>query len=110
MNMRHSFPDAKFNDDVGAEINRIQAIWRDTQRRFGVATGEGPYLMGSFSALDAMLAPVAARFGSYSVDLEAQAQAYVDAVATHPFMIEWRDAAQLEPWILPEFEYDAVIP
>ncbi len=106
MNMRHNFPDAKFNDDVGAEINRIQAIWRDAQRRFTGATGEGPFLMGAFSAIDAMFAPVASRFGSYSVDLESQAQTYVDAVAAHPFMIEWRDAAQLEPWITAEYEYD----
>ena len=106
MNMRHSFPEARFSDDVGAEVNRIQAIWRDAQRRFAGACGEGPFLMGAFSAIDAMFAPVASRFTSYPVDLESQAQAYVDAVLAHPLMIEWRDAAQAEPWIIPEYEDD----
>ena len=107
MNMRRSFPDACFDDDVGAEINRIQAIWRDAQTRFNGACGEGPFLMGAFSAIDAMFAPVASRFTSYPVDLESQAQAYVDAVLAHPFMAEWREAALAEPWIIPEYEGDS---
>ncbi len=104
MNLRRIFPGARFDDHVGAEVNRIQAIWRDAQRRFAGATGEGPFLMGAFSAIDAMFAPVASRFTSYAVDLESQAQAYVDAVAAHPPMIEWREAARAEPWVIPEFE------
>ncbi len=110
MNMRRSFPDARFDDDVGAEVNRIQAIWRDVQRRFAGASGEGPFLMGAFSAIDVMFAPVASRFTSYPVDLEAQAQAYVDAVLAHPPMVEWRDAAQAEPWFTPEYEHDGGAP
>jgi glutathione S-transferase len=110
MNMRHTFPEARFDDDVGAEVNRIQAIWREAQRRFAGACGEGPFLMGAFSAIDAMFAPVASRFASYPVDLESQAQAYVDAVNAHPLMIEWREAARAEPWITPEYEYDGGAP
>lgn len=106
MNMRRSFPGAEFDEEVGAEVNRIQAIWRDARRRFAGACGEGPFLMGGFSAIDAMYAPVASRFAGYGVDLESQAQAYVDAVLAHPFLVEWRDAAQAEPWIIQEFEYD----
>ena len=66
--------------------------------------------MGGFSAIDAMFAPVASRFASYPVALETQAQAYVDAVLAHPFMNEWREAAQSEPWITPEYEYDGGAP
>jgi glutathione S-transferase len=62
--------------------------------------------MGAFSALDAMFAPVASRFGSYAVALESEAEAYAEAVTAHPFMAEWRDAAIKEPWIIAEFEYD----
>lgn len=110
MNMRRSFPEARFDDDVGAEVNRIQAIWRDARRQFAGACGDGPFLMGAFSAIDAMFAPVASRFAGYAVDLESQAQAYVDAMLAHPFMVEWRDAAQSEPWIIAEFEYDGGAP
>jgi glutathione S-transferase len=60
--------------------------------------------MGEFTAIDAMFAPEASRFTSYPVYLESQAQAYVDAVLAHPFMKEWHEAAQAEPWIIPEFE------
>lgn len=106
MNMRRTFPDARIDDDVGAEVNRIQAIWRDARRRFAGASGEGPFLMGAFSAIDAMFAPVASRFTSYPVDLESQAQAYVDAVLAHPPMVEWREAARAEPWMIAEYEDD----
>jgi len=106
MNMRHDFPGLEFDDAVGAEINRVQAIWREIQRRFADATGDGPFLMGDFSALDAMYAPVASRFATYGVELESQAQEYVDAVLADPDMQEWRAAANKEPWIIPEFEPD----
>ena len=107
MNMRRSFAGASFGDGVNAEINRVQAIWREARRCFAGATGEGPFLMGAFSGLDAMFAPVASRFDTYAVTLESEAEVYVDAVMAHPFMAEWRDAAQKEPWIIPEFEFDS---
>jgi glutathione S-transferase len=110
MNMRRTFAEVRFDDEVGAEVNRIQAIWRDARRSCAGACGEGPFLMGAFSAIDAMFAPVAIRFAGYTVDLESQAQAYVDAVLAHPFVIEWRDAALAEPWITPEYEYDGGAP
>jgi glutathione S-transferase len=106
MNMRHDFPGLEIDEAVGAEVNRIQAIWRNTQRHFTGATGEGPYLMGGFSAIDAMYAPVASRFATYAVELESQAQDYVDAVQAHPDMKNWRAAAKKEPWIIAEFERD----
>lgn len=106
MNMRHDVTGVTADDTVGAEINRIQALWRDTQRKFGEACGEGPFLMGKFSAIDAMYAPVASRFATYGIELETQAQDYVEAILGHPFMEEWRDDAEKEPWIIPEFEID----
>jgi glutathione S-transferase len=104
MSLCQEFTGVTFNDNVNAEINRMQAIWRDTQRRFPTACGEGPFLMGAFSAVDAMFAPVASRFTTFGITLESEAQAYVDAIMAHPFMIEWIEAAHREPWIIPEFE------
>lgn len=104
MNMRQDFPGLEFDEDVAAEVNRIQALWRDCNRRFPEACGAGPFLMGRFSALDAMFAPVASRFATYAVALEPQAEDYVRAVLGHPLMEEWQAEARKEPWIIPEFE------
>lgn len=104
MNLRRKFPPRELDDQVQADLNRIQAIWRDSRRRFPDACGEGPFLMGGFSAIDAMFAPVAGRFVTFEVDLERQAADYVSAIMDHPFMEEWRAAAEDEPWVIAAFE------
>lgn len=106
MNVRHAFPDPELDDETRVQINRIQAIWRESRRRFGTACGDGPFLMGGFSALDAFYAPVASRFATYGIDLEKQAASFVDAILAHPFMEEWCAGAHREPWIIPEYEID----
>jgi glutathione S-transferase len=60
----------------------------------------GPYLYGSFfRTADAMYAPVVSRLRTYSIDVEADRQAYMDAVWAHPWMAEWGKAAATEPAI-----------
>jgi glutathione S-transferase len=92
-------------DDIEPEarddINRITAIWRDTRSRYGRG---GPYLFGSFTAADAMYAPVVSRFFTYDVDLDADSEAYRDAVWEHPAMREWVQAARNEPMIVDEWD------
>jgi glutathione S-transferase len=107
MNLRHKFPCPALADPVQADINRIQSIWRDAKRHFDGAMGEGPFLFGDFSGVDAMYAPVAARFDTFGVSLEDHAAAYVAAIIKHPLMTEWRKDAINEPWIIPEFEPDS---
>jgi glutathione S-transferase len=107
MNLRHKFPCPALTDTVQADINRIQAIWREAHHRFDGAMGEGPFLFGEFSGADAIFAPVAARFDTFGVGLEDHAETYVTAVMEHPLMIEWRKDAMNEPWIIPEFEPDS---
>jgi hypothetical protein len=36
--------------------------------------------------------------------LSADSKAYVQAVWTHPWMREWRDAAATEPWTIAHYE------
>jgi glutathione S-transferase len=69
--------------------------------RFGAG---GPYLFGRFSAADAMYAPVAARFSSYSIAVDPVSEAYVDAIIATPAFQAWRKAALAEPWIVSEDE------
>jgi len=92
-------PMASLPDPVGADVRRIVALWRDCRRRFAA---DGPWLFGSFSAADAMYAPIAARLRSYLPSLlpygdDGTAQAYVEAVFSLPAMALWEEEARREP-------------
>ena len=52
---------------------------------------------GHFTIADAMFAPVATRFVTYGVDLDATCRAYVDAVYALPAMKDWLADAVKEP-------------
>ncbi|NBC34672.1 MAG: glutathione S-transferase [Alphaproteobacteria bacterium] len=82
---------------VEADVARIQALWRDCRTRFGEG---GPFLFGSFTAADAMFAPVATRFDTYKVPVDDTAAAYVEAILTWPALRLWQSAAEAEPWII----------
>jgi glutathione S-transferase len=79
---------------VEAQVARVQESWRQTRAAWGEG---GPYLFGArFCFADAMWAPMASRFRTYSVALAADAQAYADAVLSHPHVAEWVAAAEAE--------------
>src|ERR1700728_2875098 len=78
-----------------ADIERIDTLWSDCRRRFGV---HGPWLFGEYSLADAMYAPVALRFRSYGATLSGPAVAYLDTVLQDAALQEWLAAAALEPW------------
>jgi glutathione S-transferase len=89
-------PKASLPDPVAADVRRIVAIWRECRGRHGAA---GPFLLGRFSAADAMYAPVASRFRTYLPDLsrhgdDGTAQAYVEALFATPEMAAWEEAAR----------------
>ena len=91
-------PKADLADEVAADVRRIVALWLDCRREFG---GGGPFLFGTFSAADAMYAPVASRFRTYVPDLAAYgddgtAQAYVEALFALPSMVQWGQEARSE--------------
>ncbi|BDG74842.1 glutathione S-transferase [Roseomonas fluvialis] len=79
---------------VEAQVARVQQSWRDTRTAWGAG---GPYLFGArFSFADAMWAPMASRFRTYSVALAPDAQAYADAVLAHPLVAEWVEGAHAQ--------------
>jgi glutathione S-transferase len=91
MNARRRVQGFAYDADVGRDIERIFAIWRDCRARFG---GSGAFLFDAFSIADAMYAPVVLRFVSYGVAVEPDLQAWIDALLALPAMREWlRDAA-----------------
>jgi glutathione S-transferase len=84
---------------VAADVNRIVAIWNDCREWYGSG---GDFLFGTWSAADAMYAPVATRFTTYAVPLQGAATAYREAVMTSPAMAEWIAAAQAETWVIDQ--------
>ena len=85
------------NAEVQTEIDRMQALWRDCRAQYGKG---GPWLFGKFSIADAMYIPMAGRFATYSVTLDAVAESYVDAALDHPAMREWTAAAMRETEVM----------
>jgi glutathione S-transferase len=93
MNLRARKPGVGHTPEALADAVRVQQIWRDALRVSG-----GPFLFGAFSIADAMFAPVTTRFTTYGVALDAQLQAYVDAVAALPAFKTWYADAEHEEW------------
>lgn len=83
--------------EVQADIDRVQAIWRDCRRRYGKG---GDFLFGRPTIADAFYAPVVTRFCSYEVKLDEVAQAYCRTVVAWPLMQAWTAAALEETEIL----------
>ena len=83
------------SDQAKADIARVAALWRDARRKFGAG---GPFLFGGFSIADAMYAPVATRFRTYGVGLDAYgddgaAAEYAETLLAMPEMREWGEGA-----------------
>ncbi len=102
MNIRSSFPNRGLTPEAQADIGRVAALWRDCRKRFGAG---GPFLFGSFTIADAMYAPVVSRCRTYGVGLDAEAQAYGEAVWAWPAMQEWAAAARSEPMVIKRLEF-----
>jgi len=92
MDVRARHPTPAMTPELAADIKRIQEMWNECRRDFGAKAG-GPYLFGAFTIADAMYAPVATRFVTYGVALDAVSQSYVDAILAMPAMKEWIAAA-----------------
>lgn len=107
MNTRRRFPGQGRTPGALADIARIVELWRETRARHGAASSGagGPFLFGARLTLaDAMYAPVVSRFVTWEPDLPDDAKAYVAAVWEHPLMVEWRRAADAEPWTIAKYE------
>ena len=89
------------SEDTRTDAIRILQTWAEARSRFGK---DGPYLFGTFSAADIMLAPVVTRFVTYGFTLPGFAQAYVEAMMAHPWMEEWYAQAADEPWTIERIE------
>ncbi|MFM9828723.1 MAG: glutathione S-transferase family protein [Sphingomonas sp.] len=105
MNVRTRFPIRPPSAEVAADLSRIMELWAQARARFG---GGGDFLFGTFGAADIMFAPVCTRITTYGLPVPRFAQAYIDAVFSHPWMQDWIAAAQEEDWVLARYEPAAV--
>ncbi|MGI4747007.1 MAG: glutathione S-transferase [Janthinobacterium lividum] len=87
------------DDDVRADISRVCTIWARAGRH-----PEGPWLFGTFCAVDIMFAPVAARFQTYAIEPTAEASAYYNLLLNHPWVAEWFALGAAEVGMIPMFE------
>jgi glutathione S-transferase len=85
------------------DVVAIQALWRACRKEFGQG---GPFLFGTFSAADAMYAPVVTRFDSYDIAVDDDSRDYMNAIKSLPAFDVWRKAALEEPWRVPFNEAD----
>ena len=82
------------------DIDRVHAIWRDCIARYG-----GPWLFGDRPTVaDAMFAPVATRFTTYAIPLDAVCRAYVATIDGWAPMQQWTKAALAEPEEVEELD------
>ncbi len=99
----HAFrPNFPIWSGVRADIDRVTEIFRECLGRYG-----GPYLFGArMSVADAMFAPVCTRFATYDVDLDRVSEGYKERILALPDMVEWTEAAKLEPEMVSELEVE----
>ena len=101
MNLGKLFEPPQINDDLRADLTRLEFLWRDTQQRFG---GEGGYLFGAFSAADAMYAPVVTRLDTYQLPVAEDTRTYMDKILNNNAFTEWKQQALAEPWSIADYE------
>lgn len=100
MNLRALHESFRIFAGAKPDIERVQSIWRDCLQRYG-----GPWLFGAQPTVaDAMFAPVATRFVTYSVPLDAACQGYVKTITDWPLLQQWMKAASSEPEEVEELD------
>jgi glutathione S-transferase len=101
MNIRRRMPTRGRTPETLADIERIVAIWNGCRTRYAAG---GPFLFGAFSIADAMYAPIALRFQTYTVTVDGAAGAYAQTLLGLPAMQEWVAAAHAEKEQLAHYE------
>lgn len=103
MNLRASYPNRIDLDRVAADLKRLEQLWGDLLQKSG-----GPYLFETFTAADAMFAPVAARIRTYDLPTSDVAAEYVEAIYALPAFQQLLADALKEPWTIQADEIDYV--
>ena len=92
MNIRASRV-VRLDEATQSDINRVFTLWADA--RAAHADG-GPFLLGQYTLLDAMFAPVVSRFKTYDIALPDDLEDYGKAVLADTAMVQWTAEALQE--------------
>lgn len=103
MNIHRPIRAKALSEEAKENIARVQEIWTDCCKRYGEA---GPFLFGTFSAADAMYAPVVHRFRTYDIEVTPPVRAYMDTMLAHPAFAQWTAEALGETLMIERFEAD----
>jgi glutathione S-transferase len=102
MNIKAEFPNFRIWSGAKPDIERITQIFRECLDLYG-----GPFLFGGAPTLaDAMFAPVCSRFATYHVKLDSDAAGYRDHILRWAPMLEWAEAARIEPEEMEELDVE----
>jgi glutathione S-transferase len=102
MNIKAEFPNFRIWSGAKPDIDRITQIFRECLDQYG-----GPFLFGGAPTLaDAMFAPVCSRFATYHVMLDPDASGYRDHILSWAPMVEWAEAAKVEPEEMEELDVE----
>ena len=93
MNLQIDRTDLIPSSAAQADISRICQLWESLRQQY---QGNGPFLFGQFSIVDAFFAPVVWRFHSYHIPLTGLAAAYAEYMRNLPAMQEWLAQARQE--------------
>jgi len=88
MQLLHQYEEFTPSDATLADLARLEELWALARARFGAG---GPWLFGTYSAVDAFYAPVAARIVGHNLPVGPEAAAYVAAHMADPSFRAWRE-------------------
>jgi glutathione S-transferase len=103
MNLHRLVGAKPLSDNARADIARIQELWTNCRQRSAKA---GPFLFGTFSAADAMYAPVIHRFRTYAIEMSSPVREYMDAMMALPAFRQWTEEGLAETLVIEKFEID----
>lgn len=103
MNLHRPIGPKTLSDNARADIARIQELWTDCRQR---SERDGPFLFGSFTAADAMYAPVVHRFRTYAIEVTTPVREYMGAMMAQPAFREWTEQGLAETLVIERFETD----
>ena len=100
MNCRATNRQVEITPELDRDIKRIQTIWTDCRKE----ARYGSWLLGDFTLVDAMYAPVVFRFNTYGVECDAVVRDYMNWVLADPDVQRWQQAAENEPEAIAKVE------
>lgn len=101
MNARAGDRWVELGGDAVGDTERILEIWETCRSGHGKG---GPWLFGSFTAADAMYAPVVLRFHTYGIETGGLSKGYMETILSDEYVREWIGGAEQEEEVIEKFE------